>query len=706
MTRCRGPLAALVLGAALAPLLGGAATAAGPVRTPAAPTPLPSAGRAALTVSELTPRAPRPGQQLQVTAVLTNGGDERLRDLQVRVRVGARLASRGALDRADAAPSTYTNRAVQAVPDVEAGAQAAVSVQVAVDDLRLSAAGVYPLQLEMRGVRGSAGARETLDAVSTYLPWFGGGTVDPVRIAWLWPLADQPRLGPDDIMVDDELASSLAPTGRLGSSLAVARSSGTAVPVTYAVDPDLLYTVRAMTRSYPVRTDGSVQDGAGVAAAQAWLPALQTAPGDVVALPYADPDVVALTRGAAELAADVSAGRTYGETVTQEVLGRPPLRTVAYPPPGPLSDAALDTLTTGGASTVVLGSDAVHTPDPGASSTPSARVELPSSSTAGPVTGLVVDRALSDLLARGSPDGPRIAEQRWLVETAMISAELPSRGRTLIVALPRRAAPDPAVVTPALADTASMPWMCAVSLASVVASAERCAGAAVPAYTADNRVDLLQPDAKSPSLSSGLVAELVGVRAAATQLTGSVVLGGTAQSQALRSRLQRAWLRGESSAWREDRSAGLRLIGQLRSAVTDLRAKVSVVTGRITLTSNNGRVSVLVVNDLDQAVTVSVRLRASSDARLSRTQSDLLAVPAHNSLPVQVDARTSTSGRFIVKAQLLDRDGVAFGDAQDLLVRSTRYGAVALAVTGLGAAVLLVAAGIRVVRRALPALRQ
>ena len=44
-------------------------------------------------------------------------------------------------------------------------------------------------------------------------------------------------------------------------------------------------------------------------------------------------------------------------------------------------------------------------------------------------------------------------------------------------------------------------------------------------------------------------------------------------------------------------------------------------------------------------------------------------------------------------AALLDRAGRPVGAPQQLVVRSTRYGTVALAVTGLGAGVLFVAAG-------------
>lgn len=716
-----------------APALSAAGPGAAGAQGPPGPEP---AVRAAsppltLTVSDLRPRAPVPGGDLQVVGNLSNTGTDPLHDLQLRVRLGNRLASRGELHQADVIePSYHDPRAVRELPDLAPGAQEPLDLRVPVDDLRLGADGVYPLELEVRGLRGASTVRAQLAAVSTYLPWFATTTVDPLRIAWLWPLVDeQPRRGPREVMLDDVLATSLTREGRLGQSLAAARTgeSGvcpaapqpepgatvpaapatpcTPVPVTYVVDPDLLYDVQGMTKPYDVLVPGGgTRLGEGTAAATAWLSSLQSAAarGDVVALPFADPDVVALTRGSTGLAADVAAARTYGVTVVRETLGTAGLQTVSVPPPGRLSDAAFDALTTGSTRAVVLGDDAVSAPTPGARSTPGARVTLPPSSTSGSVTGLVVERGLSDLLVPAAPQDARLAEQRWLVETAMISAELPSRGRTLLVMAPRRGSPDPAVAGAAVADTGVVPWMCPVRVRNVVDDAESCPGAAVPAATADPRAELLQPDTRTPTLSPDLVAQVAKVRDAATQLTGSIIKGGTDEAQALRARMQRAWLRGESSAWRQDRGGGLRLVGLAAADVADLRGKVSVLTGKVvTLTSKNGRVSVAVVNELDQPVTVALRLRAPSDARLSKVQTDVLEVPARFSLPVQVDARTLTSGRFIVKAQLLDRDGQPFGEPTELLVRSTRYGAVALAVTGLGAAVLLVAAGVRVARRAL-----
>ena len=689
-----------------------------------------------ITVDDLRPRAPRPGDDLQVVGRLESTALEPLTDLEVRVLVGGVLISRGQLANAELGQPLLSPRGTQEAADLAPGGSAPLDLRLPVDQLQLGADGVYPLAVEVHGRRGEGAVQARLGGVRTWLPWFGGRSVDPLRLAWLWPLVDEPRAGPSEELLDDALARSLSADGRLGRSLAAARrgepgdcppapepargrerdrerdDAGPCAPVevTYVVDPDLLLTAQGMTDGYAVRRDGRLREGGGEAAARTWLEQLAAATGgpDLVALPYADPDVVALTRGVADLGSDVAAARTYGVTVTRDVLGADPLQTLAVPPPGRLTDAAFDALATGSTRAVALEDDAVVLTAGSGRSTPGARVALPASSSSGPLTGLVVDRGLSDLLApeRALVAGARLAEQRWLVETAMIAAELPARGRTLLVTLPRRGEVDPALAGGAVVDTAAVPWMCPVPLADVVAGRERCSGGrattkgAVP-YDAEREGVLAQPEPDAPELTPAAVARVAAVRADAAQLTGAVIEGGTEQAQDLRSRMQRAWLRAESSAWREDRRRGRRLTRLLEDEVQAMQRRVTILSGRVTLTSRNGRVSVAVVNELDQPVTVAVELVAPSSARLSQTRTDVLEVPARTSLPVQVEAQTLTSGRFVVKASLLDREGRPFGEPAELIVTSTRYGSVALAVTGLGVAVLLLAAGARLVRRAL-----
>ena len=144
--------------------------------------------------------------------------------------------------------------------------------------------------LPVLGVPPDPGADSSADTLSEVVP---PDTSKPVRLTMLWPLADRPRLaagapgGTAPVrLIDDELAVSLAPGGRLDTLLsAVDFATGPTVDPTgqvgsalcLAVDPDLLVTVNAMTAGYVVN-DGPdagpgtpTRPGAGQDAAVGWL---------------------------------------------------------------------------------------------------------------------------------------------------------------------------------------------------------------------------------------------------------------------------------------------------------------------------------------------------------------------------------------------------------------------------------------------------
>ena len=145
----------------------------------------------------------------------------------------------------------------------------------------------------------------------------------------LYPLVDSPhRLptvpGEQTLLADDDLARSLAPDGRLGGLLAAfakGAPAGSAVRAAtcLAVDPDLVATAAAMRQGYAVRGPNGTVPGAGAEVAGTWLDTLAAAArgGCVVALPFADADLVALARGQlgdlGRLAvADAAGGRRRG----------------------------------------------------------------------------------------------------------------------------------------------------------------------------------------------------------------------------------------------------------------------------------------------------------------------------------------------------------------------------------------------------------
>jgi hypothetical protein len=728
MTR-RGALALAVVLAGLAgpALTSGRAGAATPAPSASAAEP-----RAALTVTDLRPRAPRPGDPFQVVGTVRSTGDGTLRKVQVRVLVGGRIDSRGKLALADRLTGSYAPRgATTTVADtLDAGAEAPLDLRMDVDDLDLGDDGVYPIKLQVQGLD-AKGNRVVLDEQRTYLPWFGTSDVDRVRIAWVLPLVDQPHQAPDGHFLDDSLAIGLGTGGRLGSVLGAGRaaeqgtcatepqvaagavqppvpperSSCLPTPITYAVDPELLDEAQTMAQGYQLVEGGA---GSGTPAATAFLTALkgavQASGNGLLALPFADPDLVALTSGSGELAADYTTAQSYGLDVTQRVLGARPLTGVSMPPPGPVTDQALDALASARSTAVVLDSTAV-TADASTRATPGTRVALPATSSSTALTGLVVDAGLTSLLTPAPGQSARLAEQRWLVETAMIAAETPNAGRTLLVVPPRRGTVDAPLLTEALRDTGRVPWMCGVALRAVADATETCTAGVSPTVTTPRATRLapLNPrvaDGLAP-LPAGTIQAAAALRRSTSQFTGAILVGSSDAAAAVRLRFQRALLRTVSSAWRENPTAGNQAAALLRQDLDQMVQKIVLRTNRVLLTSESSKLQVAVINELDQPVKIQVRLTAPTSAQLSTNGPVTVEIPARSSFPVSFDAHTVTSGRFAVRAELLDQNGVVFGSPRELRVRSTRYGTVALAVTGVAAGVLLVAAGYRITRRAL-----
>ncbi len=711
-----------------------------------APSPAPTSGPAInddapaqILIRLLAPRAPMdPAEFFQVTGSIVNRGSQPLHDLTVRLRRGEVLQTRGELATADTElPVTGTRvgrtpvRAAQ--QDLAPGASTTFDLRIRVAQLRLGPIGVYPLKVEARAQFGDTGSIDSVGSVITYLPWYPDGPPrGRIRIAWLWPLVDQPRRGPREVMLDDDLTGSFAPGGRLDRMLRAAADGqrggcdaaakgpvtlkpqprttpcrGDAVPVTFAVDPDLLYTARALSTPYQLLTGGKPRTVNNTAPARSWLDSLRAAVSgsDVLSLPYADPDVLALTSPEAGLADEVSLLRGVGARETTEILGKPPLTSVVWPPAGRLTRRAVESLTSGGATAVALDPIALPAPENDLSRTPDTDVgRLPTST--GQPSVLTIDPVLSSLLSPALDDypGDRVVEQRWLAETAMISAEAPSVSRTMLVAPPRRADLHAPVAAEAVKDSGRLPWLCPVSLASVASGTDACETEVKAAAPALPPVELEPPHPGDLMLSTGFLARVRDLRRVSSQFTDEVLAEPTStDAVGTTGRLTRARARTESSAWREQAGDGEQMLRLLQDDLGNLRSKVhlQVGSGTVTLTSATGVISVNVVNELQQPVRVGVVLDARNRARLSTSGTPVTTVRPESAAQINLKVTSQTSGKFAVQAQLVDRDGRRFGSPVELVVRSTQYGRVALAVTGVGAGVLLAAAGIRIARRAL-----
>jgi len=410
-------------------LLGTPAAAAAPALAVPAPT---APGPLTLELGGLNPRVVTSDgpPTVTLTGTLRNTGDRPVTDLEIRLQRGQALRTDGDVrdalvgdGRADAATPDFTPLPGSLAPGDSRPVALAVPLRGApTDGLALDQPGVYEVLVNVNGVPRD-GLRARLAAARLLLPVLSlpsgpqprdAAVVPPVPpdaadLTVLYPLVDTPhRLptvpGEQTLLADDDLARSLAPDGRLGGLVtAFADGAPAGSPVRdatcLAVDPDLVATAAAMRQGYAVRGPAGTVPGTGAEVAGAWLDELAAAArgGCVVALPFADADLVALARG--QLADLGSMAVADAGTVVTEALGTPVLEATTWPSGGVLDEPALDAVAAGGARTVVLDAAAV---DGGATGETGGTVPLAVGESS--LLGVLTDPLLAR--AAAAPDAP------------------------------------------------------------------------------------------------------------------------------------------------------------------------------------------------------------------------------------------------------------------------------------------------------------
>lgn len=698
------------------------AAAASPQQSPAVSTPV---AAVSLHLGTIRPVAPQPGDTLRLTGSVQNGTDKRLPDLAVALYLdpGA-IGSRGAFESDANTPETEpfgagllpqaqaSTRA--ATTDLAPGASTTWSIKVPVGSLGLT----QPWEVYQMGVAATSDGVQ-VGRLRTFLPYAPVATTqgrEQLRVAWLWPLVDRPHrrltsAGPT--FSDDQLARSFATGGeggRLQRLAAAAEAAGRqhrqpnkrhpvrvrSVPVTYAVDPMLLDEARQMSKGYTVHPpDGAGVRGKGKSAAAGWLSQLAGSVGsgaaDALALPYGDPDISAAVRaGDPEL---VQVAATIGDQIVSQTLGRE-LSGWAWPPGGMVSDDGLNLLFDSQITGVVLDpTELSTTTPPSTGATPNAHVVVPARD--GDLTGLLPDAALSAAVTAGAAADSGLALQRYLSETLMIQAEAPyARDRAIVIAPAARWSPDAAYARRLLADTGQVPWMRAVRLPTA---------ATAPPNTNISPQLRYPAAAQSAELPEDYVHSVAAIAGEVGELHS--LLGTRGAGQVLAD--DEATLAGLSSAWQGRRTVAKEYVDRLRTGVEQTLQRVHIAASNgsfVTLTSHAGAIPLTVQNGLDQQVHIRVKLIAGP--RLSAANSrTLYTVPAHQQVLLQVHAQAQTAGVFTLGVRLLTPDRKGFGQPVKLFVHSTAYGAVTIAITFAALAVLFVAVGFRLTRRALRARR-
>ena len=635
----------------------------------------------AITLGSVRPAYLRASSTLRVSGRLVNQSQSAYQQVSVRLRFRSNvMTSRGEVetyadgkgpDPQQAGPSRTISP-----PTLPVGGQKDWSLSLSVRKMGLRAFGVYPIMVEARN-----GAGVVLGSQRTFVTYYPAGTpLQPTKVAWVWPLVDQPHRAADTTFVDDQLERQLNTGGRL-STLVSAAARTTKTPVSWLIDPSLVDDANKMANTEGYTIKGDVDRSQSVAAL-AWLTSLHGAIGDgdrLISTPYADPDVTALADR--RMSKDVTLAAQQGTHALADAHLSGATTSTAMPPDDlPVDQATLSSLVASGSRTILLSSAILpdsrvetFTPDPVVNKTVSGEsVKL-----------VAYDDTLRKILKEPTtePGGTILAEQRFLAETAMITGEAPQKQRTIVITPPRRWKPSATFAKAVLNYTAKAPWLTPVQLSSV------------ETLKPTGRTFQPQKSFSAPGLSKNYLRQVRDLRTDVQQFTS--LLDPPVSDFSL------GIARSESSAWNGQSRRGKLVRDTLKDELGKSSGRIKVLNDSITMAGTSGRIPITISNGLTRGtVTVTLHAYSQNPTRLSVNSVDrtLVLEPGHKD-SVTLKMKASANGPAYVNLQLRTPQGQDFGGAHVLRVNATYYGRTALLITGISLAVLFVGVAIRIVRR-------
>jgi hypothetical protein len=658
---------------------GGDATtspASGPVRTQTDADDL-----ARIVITDITPQAPRPGQDVLVTGIVVGlaaiaeaTGDLGLGQPTVVLRPDAApLTTRAELDLLDANPlyrygaSDFTVVA-EAGPSLQPRQRLPFRLRVPMTDVGLGEPGVYSVGLDVLATD-AAGVRRFVGSARTTIPVLRTGT--PTPVALVWPVAAAPAVVEPGTLLDERVARLVRPDGRLVARVRAA----TGTPVSWLVDPDLVVTLQQMRDGYEVlRPPGESTGSADAAAFLETLAAATTGAVDRWRLPAADPDVQALAGVAIDEGRDE---QLLADAVRDGQAVLPGTRVLGVPASGRATPRTVTTWYDAGVPTLLVDQDGVRT------DTADVVVRLDQN----PGTWLTVLRGDARLRAAlDAPPRPGAADiavaQRFLSEVALARVEAGPNGAAapLIASPPTLWRADEAVARRLLRVWQTTRWIEPTGLRDLTATG-------VTAPTARPAPGPVPPER---TLSA---AQRAAVRTVEARV--SVLQGLLAQPGRLSATLDDLTRRTAASAWLEQpgRSRAFAPAAQQALAVAEGSVQL-VLPNQVTLTGARSGFPVTVINDLSEPVEVAVEFVSANADRLAVDDVAPIPLDAGEKRTLTVTAQATGQGRVPVTAQLLTTRGDTVGPVSTTLIDvrgGSTIGWALVAVTGAA----LVAAGLR-----------
>ncbi|MEV1079826.1 DUF6049 family protein [Streptomyces sp. NPDC050211] len=697
-----------------AALLAGAPLLTGLLQLPAA-TPADAVGQTSLktasgsstvavAVDSLTPVAPVEGDTLTVSGTVTNNGKQAVTGAEVDLLLGPRLTTRSAIDSAaqrtgyqeGADGSSVGGEYVEEFPKLTPGVSERFSISVPVDELDLTTDGVYQFAVSLSGETSAQPWDQVLGIQRTFLPWQSGEADTRTKTTVLWPLISTVHMTAETgsneqqtpVFLNDDLAKELSPGGRLNQLLSLGKN----LDVTWVIDPDLLASVDAMTRGYRVKNeDGTTTAGAHQAVAKKWLASLQEAVVDkeVVALPFADPDLASIAHNGTSVTGSLSHLKEATDVVAgtvETILHVEPITDFAWPVDGAVDPSIVKVATSAGADKVIARSDSLEETG-GLPYTPSAARPI-----GGGITAVVADTRLSTAfqgdLTKASAS--TLAVQKFLAQSLTMNLQT-DKQRSVVVAPQRMpTARQARAMAEAVTALQGGAWSESQELTA--------AAAAEPDEGATTKVP--SSSAYPASLRKQELPRSAFQQIATTQDkldNFKVILND--QSRVV-TPFGRAMNREMSTSWRGRAEEAESFRVDVEKYLDSLAGQVTLIDKSETkLSGRSATIPVTVQNNLVQGVDhLVLRLTSTSPNRLEiggdSYEEQPVTVSGGHSQTVKFTTSAKANGRATVIAQLYTEDGQPYGGQVTFDVKVTEFTATVMLVIG-GGVLLLVLAGFR-----------
>ncbi len=670
-----------------------AAAAIAPGQNVAAPTPRPQPPpRVRLT--EFPPWL-GPDGVLRITLEITNRSEQPIVNPRIGVSIFDGPRSRSELSRSfkggrPARQLRWSDTLISSVtiPPFSTGA---ITVEKPLSEISFfGSAGdrVYPVRIVVR-----TGA-VPVPPVDTEMIYFARPAPEPLLLALVIPLDTPPVFDPEGRMIGKSLGNAVS-GGRL-TRILQALDTHPDIPVALAPSGLLTDSLADAADGYrvPERSRTEVIEAPDPRAQRAAtaLESIRAAvqrPGTrIIAPSYSNAFLPALVR--ADLIDQIRAQVEESRSRLRYALGFDPLTGWFLPSEGLLDESTLALLQRLEVSQLILSPASVRPARQAPTLTPGNPVGL--ATRAGPVRAVMEDATLASRLTPEEGLSGVQALQRLLAETATIMLERPAQRRGVTLVAPRDWSADSTVVNGLLEALGRSPWMVGRTPDQLLSELDN---GRIEELVSSEAVMKAGPESPGREYFDALRSARRAIDRYADLAPPSELSGPLGQVRRSFLAAQSADLWGRATGGR-DVSFARMIEAKVKAEFRKIQAPASQT---ITLTSRKGKIPLVIQSKVDYPVEILIRLE-SDKLTFPGGQRCPVGSPTGVCLPVTLQPRAQTvevsanaraTGTFPLRVTLLTSKQGLIIDSGRLVVRSTAYNMVALAITG-GAAVYLAGA--------------